>query len=100
VRWRRSYEYALREQRSLLAFDGHAYLVSETQGLTSNKLLLYAIDAQNAELLRIFMGGSRSSATTNTWLAPMGHGRLLIHIGDTALLALDTQAAHTAAQDR
>jgi hypothetical protein len=100
LRWRRSYERTLREQHKLLSFDGRAYLVSQMLGLSFAKISVYEIDVQNAELLRIFTGGSRNPTATDTWFAPLGDVRLLIHIGGTGMLVLDTQAAHTAVQNQ
>jgi murein DD-endopeptidase MepM/ murein hydrolase activator NlpD len=98
LRWRRSYPGVLREQRDLLTLDGHAYLVSRAQGMTSSAVTIYEIDVGNAELVHILSGGSRGSTTADTWVKPAGKGRLLIHIAGTGLAALDTRAAVRATQ--
>jgi len=59
---------------------------------------IYEIDVENAELVRIFDGGSRDPSAVDTWVAPAGKGRLLIHIAGTGLAVLDTRAARQAAQ--
>ena len=100
VRWRRAFERVLREQRSLLSFDGRAYLVSLVQGLSYSEVSLYEIDVENAELVPVLSGGSRNPVAKDTWLEPVDRGRLLIHIGGTGMLLLDTQAAQSIVQDR
>jgi outer membrane protein assembly factor BamB len=93
LRWRRSYEPTLREQQQLLSFDGRIYLISQTYGLSFSQVTLFEIDVAHAELLRVFSGGSRNLTATDTWFEHVGEGRLLLHIGGTGLLALDTRAA-------
>jgi hypothetical protein len=98
LRWRRSYPGTLRERRDLLALDGRAFLVSQVQGITASEVAIYEIDVGNAELVRILYGGSRDPATADSWVAPAGKGRLLIHIAGTGLALLDTRAARLAIQ--
>jgi hypothetical protein len=96
--WRRSFPGVLREQRDLLTLDGRAYLVSRVQGITSSEVAIYEIDVDNAELVHILSGGSRDPSTADSWVAPAGKGRLLIHVAGTGLVLLDTRAASQATQ--
>jgi hypothetical protein len=91
--WRRSHGRVLREQRRLYSLEGRAYLVSHVQGLWSGEISLYEIDVKNAELLEVFVGGNRGPEARDTWLAPVGDGRFLIHVGGVGLALLDAQAA-------
>jgi hypothetical protein len=91
--WRRSYKRVLREQRRLYSMEGRAYLVSYVQGASSSEITVYEIDVEHAELIEVFVGGNRGPAARDTWLAPVGEGRFLIHVGGVGLALLDAQAA-------
>jgi hypothetical protein len=98
LRWRRSYASktrakALRTQQELLSLDGRAYLFSRVPGLSCTEITLYEIDVERAELIPLFVGGHRDPAARDTWLAPVGDGRFLIHVGGVGLALLDAQAA-------
>jgi len=93
LRWRRSYPVTFREQKELLVSGDRAYMISQVYGLSDSLLYIYEIDVENAELIPLFRSGSRDPNPKNTWFAPLGQDRVLLHISGTGMVALDLQAA-------
>jgi len=93
LRWRRSYPVTFREQKELLVSGDRAYMISQVYGLSDSLLYIHEIDVGNAELIPLFRSGSRDPNPKNTWFAPLGQDRILLHISGTGMLALDLQAA-------
>jgi hypothetical protein len=96
--WRRSYPVTFREQKELLVSGDRAYIISQVYGLSDSLLYIYEIDVENAELVPLFKSGSRDPSPKNTWFAPLGQDRVLLHINGTGMLALDLHAAREKAQ--
>ena len=96
LRWRRSYAGLLTGQRRLLVLGDRVYLMSKHSMASSGEVSIYEVDVERAELVRIFVGGSRDPSLADTWAAEIGGDRLLIQIGGTGMLALDVPAARGA----
>jgi outer membrane protein assembly factor BamB len=93
VRWQRSFSDVTRGLQSLLVLDDRVYLVSLDSFASSNRISIFAIDFNDAQLTHIFDGGSRSPWQGDSWALAIGDGRILISIGGSGLAALDAQAA-------
>jgi len=93
VRWQRSFSAITRGLQSLLVLDGRVYLVSHDSFASSNRISIFAIDLNGAELTHIFDGGSRSPWQGDSWALAIGDHRLLISIGGSGIAALDARAA-------
>jgi outer membrane protein assembly factor BamB len=93
LRWRRSYPVTFREQRELLTCNDRAYLITQVYGLSDSTFYIHEIAVENAELVPLFMTGSRDPNPKNTWFAPLDQDRVLLHISGTGMLAVDLQAA-------
>jgi len=93
VRWQRSFSDITRGLQRLLVLDGRVYLVSHDSFALSNRISIFAIDLNGAELTHIFDGGSRSPWQGDSWALAIGDHRLLISIGGSGMAALDAQAA-------
>jgi len=90
LRWERSYSNASRGEPHLQVVSGRVYLLLNDYG---GELAVFAVDTVAATLTRIFIGGTRSPQRTETWVSPMGAGRMLINIGGGSLVALDLVTA-------
>ncbi len=77
----------------MLVLNDHAYLVSQDSAALSNRISIFAIDSNGAELTQIFTGDSRSPWQGDSWALAIGDDRLLISIGGSGMAALDTRAA-------
>jgi outer membrane protein assembly factor BamB len=96
LRWRRSYAHTLARQGHLLALDGKAYFVSRSSATSATKISIFEVDLDNAELVKVFDGGSQGVTSADTWAFAIGEGRILINLGSTGMLALDMRLASEA----
>jgi outer membrane protein assembly factor BamB len=94
VRWERSYADVLSGQQRLLMVDGHPFLVSQS-GTSSSpaSISVLAIDLNRSELLMVFSGGNRDPRPGRTSAFAVGDGRILVNIGGSRLVMLDTRLA-------
>jgi hypothetical protein len=93
LRWRRSYDDQLRGQKHFLMSGDRAYLVSQFHNSSLSETTLLEIDIENAELVRVFAGGSRNPVPADTWTFAISDDRVLINVGGSGTLALDTRLA-------
>jgi len=90
LRWERSYSNASQGEPHLQVVNGRVYLLLHDYG---GDLAVFAVDTSTAALTRIFIGGTRSPQRTETWVSPMGAGRILINIGGGSMVAVDLATA-------
>jgi murein DD-endopeptidase MepM/ murein hydrolase activator NlpD len=102
VRWERSYGDVIFGIQRLLLLGDRPYLLSRydrslaegaVSSQTTDELTLFAVDAETAELTRIFVGGTRNPSPTHTAAIPVADGRVLFNIGGVAQVMLDAPAA-------
>jgi murein DD-endopeptidase MepM/ murein hydrolase activator NlpD len=100
LRWERSFSTITRGALQLLMVDGAVYMVTQVSSGSSNTVSVYAVDLEDAELVRIFTGGSRTARSGSAWAFAMDAvggadeaGGLLINIGDGNLVALNPLTA-------
>jgi hypothetical protein len=94
VRWERSYSGVLTGQQRLLLLDGRPFLVSQTGTSSSSaEISVLAIDLNDAELVRIFSGGTRNAKPGHTSAFAIDDERILINIGGSRLVMLNTRLA-------
>jgi outer membrane protein assembly factor BamB len=93
LRWQRSISDGIQGQVRLLMVDGHPFLVSQYDSVSGREVSVFAIDLEDAELTRIFTGGSRNPLLNETWAFAAGEGRILVNIADSGMAALDPQLA-------
>ncbi|HET6443956.1 MAG TPA: peptidoglycan DD-metalloendopeptidase family protein [candidate division Zixibacteria bacterium] len=91
--WERSYANRVDGAVELVTLDGQPYLIAnDTEGATST-ISVFHVDAQSAELTRIFTGGTRSSGQHPSTAYTAGDGLIVIDIGGGSLAALDVHQA-------
>jgi hypothetical protein len=94
VRWERSYSGLLQGQQRLLMLDRRPFLVSQNYTtFSSDEISIFSIDLKGAELARIFTGGTRDPVPGHTSAFAIGDDRILINIGGSRMVVLDTQLA-------
>lgn len=94
LRWERSYSTALPGQPILLDVGGQPYLVVQNASSVTAKIVIFLIDVENIELVRVFEGGSRNSTAGATWAESIDEKHILLNIGGSLLLLIDTQLAY------
>ncbi len=93
LRWQRAYADLLAGNPRLFISGAQPYLLSEEGSDDWRRLSIYMIDLQNAELTRIFGGGTRDPIPGGTWLYGDELGHFLLNIGGGSLVALDAGIA-------
>ena len=87
LRWQRSYGGAIGGKVRLLVLDDEVYLVAEDNSGSSSHVSVFAVDVAGAGVTRIFMGGTRSPISADTWVLAAGE-QLLLNIGGGNMVAL------------
>lgn len=90
--WERSYREAGNGEARLAWANGQVYLALVEEGATT-LVSVFAVDMETGNLLRLFVGGTRTGIPQDSWLLPVSSGALLVNIGGGHLVALDPQAA-------
>jgi hypothetical protein len=96
LRWRRAYSDLVPGRKRLFTTNDRAYLAVETHATSSSQVVLYEIDLDSAELVRLFIGGTRYATPAHTWTVVLGD-LFVVHIGGTGTIALDPQRARETA---
>ncbi|MBN1890071.1 MAG: peptidoglycan DD-metalloendopeptidase family protein [Thermoflexales bacterium] len=91
LRWQRSYAHVMRGNPRLLASGQRVYVLLQEDGLYQDRVELFELDMDTAELRRIFTGGTRSGLASDGWVLALDNGRLLIDVAGSSLVALDTK---------
>ena len=95
LRWQRSYGAAMGDKVHLRVLDDEVYLVAEDNSGASSYVSVFVVDAAGAGVTRIFMGGTRSPVTADTWVLAAGD-HLLLNIGGGNMVALAANSIETA----
>jgi murein DD-endopeptidase MepM/ murein hydrolase activator NlpD len=93
VIWERSYKDKVKGAVDLVILGNQPYLVSNDLEGSVSIVSIFVIDMENANLTRIFTGGTRSSSQHTSRTFAVGDGMVLIDIGGGSLAALDIQQA-------
>jgi outer membrane protein assembly factor BamB len=96
LRWERSYADLLpgRQRQRLLMLGDRPFLVSQAYGsFAADEVSVFTIDVENAALVRIFNGGTRTPTRLQEPALALGRDRILVSIGGSYVVALDTRRA-------
>jgi outer membrane protein assembly factor BamB len=91
--WERSFSAVLPLQPTLLELGGVPYLIAHTASSQKSKVTVFSLDLEDANLVRIFEGGSRGTYSRATWVVKIDDDKILINIGGSQLILLDTTLA-------
>jgi murein DD-endopeptidase MepM/ murein hydrolase activator NlpD len=93
--WERSLGDLTSGQMWLLEVNGQAYLMVQQVTSSANNIAIYVIDIDNAELMLIFKGGTRTPVTNPkaTWAYTIDEETILFNIGGGGMVAFDPQLA-------
>jgi hypothetical protein len=93
VRWERSYRNKVDGAVDLVLLEDQPYLISNDMDGSVSKVSIFLIDLANADLTKIFAGGTRSSSQHTSTTFAAGDNTILVDIGGGSLAALDIQQA-------
>lgn len=94
LRWERSFSNIFRGRQRLLMLGGRPFLVSENNTTSSaGEMSVFAIDLNSAQLARIFTAGNRGSIPGPASAFVVGTHRILLDVGGSRLVMLDTRLA-------
>jgi hypothetical protein len=95
LRWERSLVNLPSGQVQLLEVDDQAYLLVQQVTSSANNIAIYAIDTDNAELMLIFKGGTRTPVTNPkaTWAYTIDEETILFNIDGGGMVALNPLVA-------
>lgn len=93
VRWERSYADNVDGAVDLVTLGDEPYLISNDMEGSASIVSIFLIDLENADLTKIFSGGTRLSSQHASTTFAAGDNLILIDIGGGSLAALDVQQA-------
>jgi outer membrane protein assembly factor BamB len=102
IRWQRSYQGSVEGTVEMILVGETVFLVAQDEVNRAVEVSLFAVNLEEATLTHLFTAGTRSPATSDTQVLPVGEDKLLINIGGGSMVLLDTKVALQAieAEDR
>jgi murein DD-endopeptidase MepM/ murein hydrolase activator NlpD len=93
IRWEYSYSDVLPGQPILLNVGEQPYIMSYSLSSSLSKYAIFAIDIEDAELIRVFEGAARRASPRATWGFALDETRILFNLGGRSILLLDAKSA-------
>jgi outer membrane protein assembly factor BamB len=93
IQWEYSYSDLLPGQPILLILGERPYIMAYSLSSNLSKYAIFAIDVEDAELIRVFEGAVRRASPRATWGFALDETRILFNLGGSSMLLLDTKLA-------